>query len=135
MVGGAIKELKRGFGKKMTRSLLPAKLWDHSIELEALIQSHTVLDIYELQGEVPENLLSGQTADISPFVEHEWKNFVKWFYHGSSFPEPKKMHGRWLGPSMDIGPAMCSKKIKLNGQIIRLSSYRAIMEEEIHDPT
>ena len=65
------------------------------------------MDIYELQGEVTETLLSGKTADISPFVEHEWYDFVKWFDHGSRFPEPKEVHGRRLGPSMDIVPAMC----------------------------
>ena len=84
---------------------------------------------------MPETLLSGKTADISPFIEHEWYDFVKWFDHGSSFPEPKEVHGRWLGPSMDIGPAMCSKIIKSNGQIINLSSYRGITEEERQDPT
>ena len=85
------------------RSLSPAKLWDHFIELEALIRSHTALDIYELQGQVPETLLSGQTADISPFIEHEWYDFVNWFDHRSSFPEPKEVHGWWIGPSMVIG--------------------------------
>ena len=65
------------------------------------------MDIYELQGKVPETLLSGKTADISPSIEHEWYDFVKWFDHGISFPEPKEVHGRWLGPSMEIGPAMC----------------------------
>ena len=31
MAEGAIKELKRGSGRKMIKSLLPAKLWDHCI--------------------------------------------------------------------------------------------------------
>ena len=84
---------------------------------------------------MPENLLSGQTADISPFVEHEWYDFVKWFDHGSILPEPKEVHGRWIGPSMDIGPAMCSRIIQSNGQIINLSSYRAITEEDTQYPT
>ena len=61
--------------------------------------------------------------------------FVKWFDHGSSFPEPKEVQGWWLGTSMDIIPAMCAKIIKSNGQIINLSSYRAITEEEIYDLT
>ena len=55
------------------------------------------------------------------------------FDYGSTFPEPKEVHGRWLGPSVDICPAMCSKIIKLNGHIIKLSSYLAITEEEIQD--
>ena len=68
-------------------------------------------------------------------MQHEWYSFVEWFYHGSAFPETKKGHIRWLGPSMDIGPDMCSKIIKSNGQIINLSSYQAITEEEKQDPT
>ena len=84
---------------------------------------------------MPETLLSGQTTDISPFIEHEWYDFVKWFDHGSSFPEPKEVHVRWLGSSMEIGPSMRSKIIKSNGQIINLSSYQAITEEEIQDLT
>ena len=106
MLEGATRELKRGSGQKMMRSLLPSKLWDHCIKLEALIRSHTTLDIYGLQGQVPETLLSGKTTDISPFIEHKWYSFVKWFNHGSSFPESKEVHGRWLGPSMDIVPAV-----------------------------
>ena len=77
MAEGAIKEFKCGSGRKMMRCLSTAKLWDHCIELDALILSHTALHIYELQGEVPETLLSWQTTDISPFVEHEWYNFLK----------------------------------------------------------
>ena len=69
MAEGAIRELKRGSGRKIMRSLSPAKPWDHCIELEALIRSHTPQDIYELQGQVPETLMSGETADIYPFIE------------------------------------------------------------------
>ena len=60
---------------------------------------------------------------------------MKWFDHGSRFTEPKEVYGRWIGPSIDIVPAMYLNIIKLNGQIINLSSYRAITEEEIQDPT
>ena len=115
MAEGDIKELKRGSEQKMMGILSPTKLWYHCIELEALIRSYIALDIYELKGEVPKTLLSGKTTDISPFVEHEWYYFVRWFDHGSSFPEPKEVHGRWLGPSMNIGPSMCLK----NNQIKR----------------
>ena len=90
MAEGAIRELKRGSGRKMMRSLSPAKLWDHCIELEALIRSHTALDICELQGQVPETLLSGQTADISPFIEHEWYDFVSGLTMGVAFLNPRK---------------------------------------------
>ena len=74
---GAIRELKKSFGRKMLRSKAPRKLWDHCLMLEATIRAHTAHDIFELNGEVPEMLVSGQTPDISPFAQHEWYEWVK----------------------------------------------------------
>ena len=38
--------------------------------LEAMIRAHTAHDIFELNGEVPETLVSGQTPNISPIAQH-----------------------------------------------------------------
>ena len=65
-----IQEIKQGASKKMTKAHVPATLWDHCLELEGYIKSHTANSCFELQGQVPETYLSGQTADISPFVEY-----------------------------------------------------------------
>jgi hypothetical protein len=75
----AIRELKRSAGRKMAKAKIPVKLWDYCLELEGYIQSHTALDIYELKGEVPETIVSGMTADISPFVEFGWYNWIKYW--------------------------------------------------------
>jgi transposase len=69
---GAIREVKRSAGRKKARAGSPAKLWDHCLELEGAIRSHTALDSYDLQGQVPETILSGQTADVSPYAECAW---------------------------------------------------------------
>ena len=47
----------------------PKALWDHCIELEAIIRSHTALDIYGIELQVPETVMSGQTGDISSLCE------------------------------------------------------------------
>ena len=49
----------------------PKSLWDHCIELEALILSHTALDIHGLEVQDPETVMSGQTGDISSLCEFE----------------------------------------------------------------
>jgi transposase len=90
---GAIREVKRGAVRKMTKANSPSTLWDHCLELEGYIRSSTALDIYELHGQVPETILSGQTADISPFVQHGWYDWVKWYDSQSSFPEPREHLG------------------------------------------
>jgi hypothetical protein len=130
---GAIREVKRGAGRKMARAKSPATLWDHCLELEGYIRSHTALDSYELQGQVPETIISGQTADISPFVQHGWFDWVKWYDSQASYPEPRERLGRWLGPSLDIGPAMTSKIMKENGQLLHLSSFRPLTDDEVQD--
>ena len=64
----AIHELKCGLGREMVRSSAPRCLWDHCLERESYIRSHTALDIFSLNGQVPETIVSGETADISPFA-------------------------------------------------------------------
>ena len=67
-----IKELKQGSSRAMLSSGSPKLLWDHCIELQALIRSHTALDIYGLEGQVPETVMTGQRAAISILCEYEW---------------------------------------------------------------
>ena len=56
-----------------------------------------------MNGDVSETLLSGQTVDISPFVELKWYNSAKIFSPGATFPNPKEEFGQWFGPTIDIG--------------------------------
>ena len=127
---GAIKETKRGAGRKMMKAACPAKLWDRCLELEGYIRSNTALDINELEGQVPETILSGQTADISPYVEHGFYDWVKYYDVPAGFPQSKEVYGRWLGPAIDVGPAMTAKILKKNGHEIYTSTCRAITEDE-----
>ena len=55
-------------------------LWDHFIELEAQIRSHTALNIYGLEGKVPKTLMTGQTGDISNPCEFERFQWVVFFF-------------------------------------------------------
>ena len=69
---GCIRELKKGSSRKMIQKGSPQHLWDHCIELEALIQSHTAHNMYALDGEVPETMMTEQTTDSSNICEYEW---------------------------------------------------------------
>jgi hypothetical protein len=54
MGGGGVRELKRGVGRQMLRSACPKQLWDDCIIREAYVRSHTSLDVFGLEGQVPE---------------------------------------------------------------------------------
>jgi hypothetical protein len=63
-----VRELKRGVGQQMLRSGCPKRFWDDCIIREAYVRSHTYLDIFGLEGQVPESKVKGDTVDISTIV-------------------------------------------------------------------
>ena len=128
---GTIRELKHRAGQKMAKSSCLAKLWDHlCLELEAYIRLHTALDKYELQGQVPKTIVLGQTADISPFIELPFYAWVRFWDNLAKYPEPKEQLGHWLGPAINIGPAMRAKILKSNGQVLYISTYHGLTDDE-----
>ena len=125
-----IREIKKGAGIKMTAKKSPKKLWDHCLELESLIRSHTALDIHRLQGQVPETMITGHTADISRLYEFEWYEWIKFYESAARFPDDKMILARYLGPAIDVGPHLTGKFLKYNGQEAYGSTYRKLTEEE-----
>jgi hypothetical protein len=77
-----------------------------------LISYHTCLDHHDLQGQVPETLVSGKTADISPIAEHYRYDWVKIYDQNTKLTDPKEVYGRWLDPAPDVSPAIPSKVLK-----------------------
>ena len=94
---------------------LPKPLWDHSLELEALVHSCTSNDIYMTAGQVPETLMTGDTANISHIAEIAWYDWVMFRDKVPGYPDNKMTLGRYLGPATDTGSAFTSKILKANG--------------------
>jgi hypothetical protein len=116
----AIRDLRRMFRKAMRVSGAPYVLWDHCMELMSEIRSHTALNIHALDGDTPVTRLTGDTADISHLCEFAWYDPV--WYVDITDPFQNKQIARYLGPSHDIGQAMCSKLITRKGRIIAQTS-------------
>jgi hypothetical protein len=123
---GCIRELKRGAGREMVRSQAPKPLWDHCLERQALVRSLTALDIYGLQGEVPETHVMGDTGDISAAGLFRWYEWVMYRDTSIKFPLDNMVLGRDLGPSIDHGPAMARRILKQNGEVFIRSTVRSL---------
>ena len=106
----------------MVQSGAPKYLWDHCLEREAYIRSHTAHDIFSLNGQVPGTIVSGETADISPFALFKWYEWVMFRDTSVPFPDDQMVLGRDLGPAIDIGPAMTHKILKETGHIVYRST-------------
>ena len=131
---GCIKQTKLGSSRKMLKSGSPKVLWNHCIEPEALICSHTALNIYGLEGQVPETLMSGQTDDISNLCEFEWFQWVMFSQPTETYPEDKLFVVGWLGPAIDVGTAMTDKCLLPNGGYVCRSTMRPWTPVEEDDP-
>eukprot|EP00804_Cyclotella_cryptica_P009222 CCRYP_020309-RA/>CCRYP_020309-RA protein AED:0.34 eAED:0.42 QI:64/0/0/1/0/0.33/3/0/271 len=81
-----IKELKKGAAWKLTWSGAPQRLWCFALEYELYVWLHTAHGIYHLDGHVPEMIVSGENADISPFCEFGVWDWVKFQDQGVAFP-------------------------------------------------
>ncbi len=112
---GCIHKLKWGVSRKMMKTGSPKVLWDHCIELEALLCSNTSNDIYMTNGEVPETTMTGSTADISHICKFAWFDWVMLRDNIPTFPEEKLILWHYLGPATDVGSALTAKILKSNG--------------------
>jgi hypothetical protein len=90
---GCIRGLKRGVSRKMIETGSPRVLWDHCIELEALIHSSTSNLVYMTNGKVPETIMTGSTANISHICEFGWNDWVMFRDNVPTFPEVKLILG------------------------------------------
>ncbi len=63
-------------------------------------------------------MMSGKTADISQFCELGWYEWVKFCSTTISFPEDPLVLGKYLGPSIDVGPAMTAKILTPTGKVV-----------------
>jgi hypothetical protein len=82
------------------------------------VRSKNSLDIYGLEGQVPESKVKGETVDISTISEYDWYEWVKFRDTAATLPVSKIQLGRDVGASIDIDPAMTCNILKQNGRVM-----------------
>jgi hypothetical protein len=116
------------YRRAMLTSLAPRVLWDHCLELQAEIRLHTALELMQLSGDVPLTLLMSDTPDISNLCQFAWYEPV-WFIDPTDPLENKKL-SRYLGPSHNVGDAMCSKVLNSKGNVLVRSSVFPMLPDD-----
>ncbi|GAX26404.1 hypothetical protein FisN_UnNu099, partial [Fistulifera solaris] len=124
-----IRELKRMYRRAMIRTNSPRCLWDLCLVYHAYVRSHSCLSIRQLDGEVPQTLLTGDTADISHICEFGWYDWV-WFISPQDENMERKHLGRYLGPSFDVGDVLCARILPASGRPISRTSVFPLSVEE-----
>jgi hypothetical protein len=118
----------------MIKTGSPRVLWDHCIELEALIRSSTNNSVYMTNGKVPETIMTGSTTNISHICEFGWYDWVMFQDNIPTFPDVKLILGQYLVPMTNVGSALTAKIPKSNGQTVCRLTLQHLNDEEIHCP-
>ena len=125
----AIRELKKSVLRIMHQTRTPRKLWDFAAEYVADIRVLTANPLHSLHGRTPYEIVTGNTPDISEWLEFEWYQPV-WYYDSHSFPGDKRLVGRWLGVAHRVGQAMCYWILPPSGHPIARTTIQPITDEE-----
>ena len=114
----------------MVRAGSPKPFWADAIKLKAYIHSNTAHDIFILQGKVPEMAMSGKMSDISQFCEFPFYGWIMFRDQPVAFLDNNPVLGRYLGPAINVGPALTAKILKANAEVVYQSMYCALTDVE-----
>ncbi len=79
--------------------------------------------------------MSSETAGISQFCKLEWYKWIMYLPDTIGYPDKPLHLGMYLGPAIDVGPAMTAKILQQNGEVVYCSTYCPKTVEEWADPT
>jgi hypothetical protein len=77
----------------------------------------------------PIETVTGDTPDISEYMDFDFYEFVKYCDATADRDDPIKLD-RWLGIAHEVGTAMTYWILKENGQVICCSTVRPLLKEE-----
>ena len=128
-----IRELKRSYRRIMIEKTVPEVLWDYCLEWVSHVRTHTSLFTKGLDGKTPATMMTGDTCDISFLCEFGFYDWV-WYIspQGSEGQEDmqRKRLGRYLGPSTNVGDAMCGTVLTEKGSRLDRTSIIPLSIED-----
>ena len=127
--------LKEAVRKDMKEADSPLPLWDYCLERRARINNMTAKDRFNLHGQNPHTLVTGDTADISNLCQFAWYEWVYFRDQGGSFPASQEILGRVLGPAKGAGNEMAQWILKANGSVVPRRTVRPLTTAESNSET
>jgi hypothetical protein len=116
----------------MTATRTPAHLWDYCTQYAAEIISLTASNLYTLHGRTPLKMVTGQTPDISEYMDFGWYEPL-WHYEQVGFPDEHRIIGLWLGVAHRIGQALCYWILTESGTVIARTTVQKLTSDELNN--
>ena len=114
----------------MVQTNTPECCWDRCYVYTSCTRSNMALDIFDLHGETPQKMISGNTPDISYLAELGWYDWCWRIDKHSKTSMNVKMLGRYCGPSMTVGEPLCAAILKPTARYQHTTSYFPLSAED-----
>ena len=124
----SIKELKRATIRLMRKHRAPRRTWCYAGEAASRIRRLTANEL--CGGRAPEELVTGNTPDISEDSQFEFYEYV-WYRDIQAFPDDQRKIGRCLGVADNYTSSMAYYILKDNGQVIVRKPVWPISKHEL----
>ncbi len=125
-----IRELKRHIRHFMSRSKTPTVLWDYCCQYTVELRNRIARPLPQLKGRTTYKVLTGNTPDISEFLEFTWHQPI-WYFEPPAYPDHTRHIARWIGVAHRVGQAMCYWVLPDTGVPIVRSTIQAISKQEL----
>ncbi len=125
-----IGEVKKLTWRTMAKRNVPVRLWCFALEYECQLLCLTASPIAKLQGRTSYEHVFGHTPDISEYIEFAFYDWVWYWDDSSTFPQERKLLGRWLGVAHKVGQGMCYYILNENAKIITRTTVSTIADDE-----
>jgi hypothetical protein len=127
-VEGVIREIRRKWYRTMIRKRVPRKLWDYGVIWVSETMSMTHTSAGGLNGCIPLTMVTGDTVDISEYLDFGFYDRVWYRDNAGAGPE---LPGRWLGTASRTGRLMCYHILNQNGQVVSRSTVQRVTNLEM----
>ena len=125
---GNIKIVKDKAKRRRIRRQIPKRVWDFGMVWEAEIYTRTA----GKDGRTALERITGDTPDISEWIEFEFYDMVWYWDNQHDSKEPKL--GRWLGIAHRVGSALCYWILSDKGNIYARTTVQHITIDEVQQP-
>ena len=128
-----IRELKKRYHKKMRESSVPKRLWDYGVKHASKIGQFIPKN--KLDGWTPWQSVTGNTPDISEYLDFDFYDLV--WYFPSAHPSISAKAGelaRWIGVAHRIGSDMCYWLMPKSGVAVSNTTVQHVTRDDMLDP-
>ena len=127
-VEGVICELWKNLFCIMHWKHVPRGLWDYNLKWVSEVCVRTSSDAVDLKGRTPLEQITGDTADISEYLDFGLYDWC--WYHENAGLGPTKL-GRWLGVAHKVGGLMSYWILTVNCTVITRTTVQQVTSFEM----